>query len=404
MNSLSESKEFSAAPIRKRRVLNDYENLLSLGQIALNALIAWGVLQLLAFWKVGFIPPAYDVLSLSAVLLVWFIYRTRGVYRQSGGHLKGAIRIAKAWLVVLTILAIVGFATKTSTIFSREAIFIWSVSVFVLQVLAFSLVKFFAVRYHPRFHRIVPSVVVGTGETAQRLVTAVNSNSWMPYRIIGALKGLDTDSPEPVCGVRVQGTLKDLRAYIQAKNIKRVYLALSMRATDKIGAINLDLMDLNVDLIWIPDIASLNLLNYSVREVAGMPVIALTESPMSSSRVGMMMKRIMDIVISIIALIGLSPVLLWAAYKVKRSSPGPILFKQSRHGWDGKPFEVWKFRSMKVHTVNEGTVTQATKEDPRLTEFGRFIRRTSIDELPQLFNVLPGSMSLVRPPAACCGQ
>ncbi|NRP59894.1 sugar transferase [Marinobacterium sp. xm-d-564] len=98
-----------------------------------------------------------------------------------------------------------------------------------------------------------------------------------------------------------------------------------------------------------------------------------------------------------LALLALSPQLIWAAYKVKRSSPGPILFKQDRHGWDGKIIKVWKFRSMKLHTEEKGTITQAKANDDRVTSFGKFIRRTSIDELPQLFNVIQGTLSLVGP-------
>jgi putative colanic acid biosynthesis UDP-glucose lipid carrier transferase len=109
------------------------------------------------------------------------------------------------------------------------------------------------------------------------------------------------------------------------------------------------------------------------------------------------MKDVMDRTIAAIALLVLSPLMLWVAYKVKRSSPGPVFFKQDRHGWDGKVIKVWKFRSMKLHEEANGEVKQATKEDPRITEIGRLIRRTSIDELPQLINVLQGTMSLVGP-------
>ena len=108
-------------------------------------------------------------------------------------------------------------------------------------------------------------------------------------------------------------------------------------------------------------------------------------------------KLLISISEAILALLALLSLLIWVAYKVKQSSPGPILLKQDRHGWDGEIIKVWKFGSMKLHTEEKGTITQAKANDDRVTPFGKFIRRTSIDELPQLFNVIQGTLSLVGP-------
>ncbi|WP_372739244.1 exopolysaccharide biosynthesis polyprenyl glycosylphosphotransferase, partial [Neptunomonas sp.] len=147
---------------------------------------------------------------------------------------------------------------------------------------------------------------------------------------------------------------------------------------------------------WAPDIFALNLLNHSVREVAGVPLISLNESPLTSCRVSIVIKGIMDRVLALAGLLMLSPLLIAIAILVKRSSPGPVFFKQQRHGFDGQLIEIYKFRSMQLHNDAE-VVQQATKQDPRVTKVGKFIRKSSIDELPQLFNVLNGSMSLVGP-------
>lgn len=152
----------------------------------------------------------------------------------------------------------------------------------------------------------------------------------------------------------------------------------------------------NIDIIWVPDIFSLNLLNHSVREIAGLPLLSLSESPMS--REGkVFVKAVIDRSVAIIVLVLLSPLMAAIAAAIKYTSPGPVFFKQQRHGWDGRVIEVWKFRSMYVHQEDEGKVTQASRGDARVTPIGRFIRRSSIDELPQLFNVLNGTMSLVGP-------
>ena len=148
-------------------------------------------------------------------------------------------------------------------------------------------------------------------------------------------------------------------------------------------------------MVWIPDLQSLTLLNHSVSEIEGLPAIHLNESPHTAYPTAATTKALLDRAIALLAIFALSPLLLATAAAVKLSSPGPVLFKQKRHGWNGKIIKVWKFRSMRQH--NDAQVKQASREDPRITRVGRFIRRTSIDELPQLFNVLQGHMSLVGP-------
>jgi putative colanic acid biosynthesis UDP-glucose lipid carrier transferase len=145
----------------------------------------------------------------------------------------------------------------------------------------------------------------------------------------------------------------------------------------------------------VPDIYALKLLNHSVREVAGLPLIFLNESPITSTRTGIFFKDVMDKVLSFLLLLILFPFLVGVAVMIRVGSKGPAFFKQQRHGWDGKVFEIWKFRTMYIHDDND--VKQATRDDQRITPIGRFLRRTSIDELPQLFNVLSGEMSLVGP-------
>ncbi|MBO6226706.1 MAG: exopolysaccharide biosynthesis polyprenyl glycosylphosphotransferase, partial [Shewanella sp.] len=146
---------------------------------------------------------------------------------------------------------------------------------------------------------------------------------------------------------------------------------------------------------WIPNLDSMLLLNHSVSEVGGRPAIHLNESPLTSHPTAALSKALMERSLSLAAIICLSPILISVALAVKLSSPGPILFKQQRHGWNGKVIQVLKFRSMKVH--DDKDVQQASRNDSRVTAVGRFIRRTSLDELPQLFNVLHGDMALVGP-------
>jgi putative colanic acid biosynthesis UDP-glucose lipid carrier transferase len=132
-----------------------------------------------------------------------------------------------------------------------------------------------------------------------------------------------------------------------------------------------------------------------VREIAGIPVLTLSETPLTGTR--LLIKSLEDIVLSVLIAILIAPILLMVAVAIKLDSPGPVFFRQKRMGWNGKIFRIWKFRSMHVHQPENGVVQQAQKNDPRITRVGAFIRRTSLDELPQVFNVLAGEMSLVGP-------
>jgi putative colanic acid biosynthesis UDP-glucose lipid carrier transferase len=228
-------------------------------------------------------------------------------------------------------------------------------------------------------------------------VKSVNQNRWLPDSVVGIVD----DCPEArdrwdesLCSVL--GETSDIEAIVSNNRIRRVYIALPLQRSETLSDLYHTLLKCNIDVIWAPDIFSLPLLNHSSREVAGVPLLALSESPMAAES-RLIAKSAIDIVIASTMLLALSPLMIATAVAVKLSSPGPVLFRQKRHGWDGRIIEVWKFRSMKVHEEAGDSVTQASRHDARVTRVGRFIRRTSIDELPQLFNVLNGSMSLVGP-------
>ncbi|HEY3488101.1 MAG TPA: undecaprenyl-phosphate glucose phosphotransferase [Gammaproteobacteria bacterium] len=156
-----------------------------------------------------------------------------------------------------------------------------------------------------------------------------------------------------------------------------------------------ELRHATVDIRYVPDIFGFRLLNHSIVDIAGLPVLNLSVTPMDG--LNRCIKWLEDWVGASIILLLISPLLLIIAIGIKLSSPGPILFKQLRHGWDGRPIRVYKFRTMVCHTEDEGVITQASPNDKRVTKFGAFLRRTSLDELPQFFNVLQGRMSIVGP-------
>jgi len=168
-----------------------------------------------------------------------------------------------------------------------------------------------------------------------------------------------------------------------------------LKAEDRVKEILYDLRHSTATIRFVPGIFGFRLLNHSVTEVAGMAVLDLSATPMVG--LNRAVKAVEDRVLALLILVLVSPLMVFLALGVKLTSPGPVLFKQKRHGWDGNPIRVYKFRSMVVHCEEGGQVSQAQKSDARITPFGAFLRRTSLDELPQFFNVLQGRMSIVGP-------
>lgn len=357
---------------------------------------AMGILVLLlcalTLLKTGEIGTQYRIMALLVVLASVPVYSVVRVYHKQHGYLVGLGRLLVGWLVLLSGLTMAAFVTKTSESFSREVLLTWSVVGYVMQALLYLPLHHVSRSYHQKLQAARTSLIIGTGELAQNLADKLVRGRQEP--LVGLVAG--DDKPQPDNGLYpVIGNLAHLRDLIAQHEVRRLYIALPLTEAEQIEGLYFDLLDANVDVIWLPDLRSLMLLNHSVGDIEGMPAIHLNESPLTAYPTGALAKAVMDRSIALLAILALSPLLLVTALAVKLSSPGPVLFKQKRHGWNGQVIKVWKFRSMRLHDDNH--VQQATREDSRITTVGRFIRRTSIDELPQLFNVLQGHMSLVGP-------
>ncbi|MFV3384130.1 undecaprenyl-phosphate glucose phosphotransferase [Pseudomonas sp. NY15364] len=346
----------------------------------------------LAMIKTGEIDTQYRILALLTLLGSVPAYSLVGAYQKHHSHLAGLGRLLGGWLLLLAGLLVATFITKTSTLFSREVILTWGSLGFVLQACLYVPLHSFSRRYHKKLQASRTSLIIGTGELAQDLADKLVRQRREP--LVGLVASTELELPDNGL-YPIVGNLAHLRDLIATHNIRRLYIALPLSEAEQIEGLYVDLLDANVDVVWLPDLNSMMLLNHSAREIEGMPAIHLNESPLTSYPTAALTKALMDRAVALLAIIALSPVLLATAMAVKYSSPGPVLFKQKRHGWNGKVIKVWKFRSMRMH--DDAQVKQATREDPRITPVGRFIRRTSLDELPQLFNVLQGHMSLVGP-------
>lgn len=239
--------------------------------------------------------------------------------------------------------------------------------------------------------------IVGAGSLGKRLANNIVSNPWMGLDLLGFY---DDEISDAVYLDKKQGFMRirgDLQAVVEAARagyIDKVYITLPMGAEERIKWLLDQLSDSTASVYLIPNVFIFDLLHARSESINGLPSISIFDSPMDGA--SRLVKRIEDIALSVIILTIIALPMLIIALGVRLTSPGPALFRQKRYGMDGRPIEIWKFRSMTV-MENGGIVTQAKRNDARITPFGTFLRRTSLDELPQFINVLRGEMSIVGP-------
>jgi putative colanic acid biosynthesis UDP-glucose lipid carrier transferase len=239
-----------------------------------------------------------------------------------------------------------------------------------------------------------PALVIGAGTLGLKVATMLERRSAYGHDFYGYLEDRAPERCPPEVRSRLLGRLEDLPRLIQRAGIRDIYVTLPLGQQPRIMRLMAQLQDSAASVYYVPDVFGVNIIQGRMHNMDGVPVVGLLESPFVG--VNGLLKRASDIVLACLILLLIAPVLLLVALGVKRSSPGPIIFKQRRHGLDGEEIIVYKFRSMTTMD-NGATVQQATKHDPRITPFGAFIRRTSLDELPQFINVLQGRMSIVGP-------
>ncbi len=317
-----------------------------------------------------------------------------GVDRCKQDSFRAGINIASHWVAVLSILLLCGYATDSFHFFSQDVLLSWAILTPAMQwVMVTTSCRWLRLlSEQPEYRR--RSVVVGAGENGVRIAQALNSYSGCVHELVGYFDDRGHDRVHGEASAKMLGRVEDVVEHVKRHGIHNVYITLPLVAQPRVMELISRLQDTTTSVHYVPDFAGVNVIQGQLQDVDGIPVVSLLESPITGTN--HLVKRVTDIVLSSIILVMISPVLLAVAIGVKLSSPGPIIFKQRRTGLDGKEILVFKFRSM-ITQDNGPVVRQATKNDSRITPFGAFIRKTSLDELPQLFNVLLGTMSLVGP-------
>ncbi|KAI3595319.1 Undecaprenyl-phosphate galactosephosphotransferase [Cupriavidus necator H850] len=234
-------------------------------------------------------------------------------------------------------------------------------------------------------------LIVGYGRTGQEMYRRATASHATGFKISGIYAPEGEPTPE---GRRRITDSAQIPEFARDQGIDEIWLTLPMSEFRLMQEINFSLRNDFIDIKWMPSVLDFDLLNHNVGNFLGMPAVEMNRPPALGVRGTI--KAIFDRTFAALVLIALSPLFLIIGILIKRDSPGPVFFKQERLGMDGRVIHVYKFRSMKVH-AEHGTVTQATKGDSRITPIGAFLRRTSLDELPQFINVLKGEMSVVGP-------
>jgi len=238
--------------------------------------------------------------------------------------------------------------------------------------------------------------IVGCTEIGFQLARNIEKAPWSGLRTVGFFddRPAERRAALPRDVAACVGNVDELLRQAADGRVHMIYITLPLRAENRIKSVLRRLADTTASVYLVPDFYVYELLHSRWMNVGGLPAVSVFENPFYG--VDGMVKRIVDLVFGSLILAGAAPVMLGCALAVKLSSKGPVFFRQKRYGLDGRPIDVWKFRSMRV-CENGADVKQAVKGDSRITAVGAFLRKSSLDELPQLFNVLEGSMSLVGP-------
>jgi putative colanic acid biosynthesis UDP-glucose lipid carrier transferase len=298
------------------------------------------------------------------------------------------------WFLIAFILLFFGYASQYIENFPINVVLAWLVAAPATQLAAHFAARAYLKRSAGQEENQTRVIIVGCNEIGVQLADQFSGNPFLGVRCIGYF---DDRSPERITqlnGRPLLGQLKDLAAYVKDNRIDQIYLALPMASQPRILSLLDDLKDTTASVFFAPDIFVTDLIQGRMDYVAGVPVVAVCDTPFTG--INGLVKRVSDIALTCLILVLISPLLLAVAIGVKMTSPGPVLFRQRRYGLDGKEIVVYKFRSMTVQD-DGAVVLQATRNDQRITRFGGFLRRTSLDELPQFINVLQGRMSIVGP-------
>ena len=347
----------------------------------------------LSLWLVsagieGELLPPYLILA-----VIVFSITFPGTSRLQFSIKRLVFDVLYSWFWVTLLLLFLGFATGYIAEFSSQALITW-LWVAPLSQIGAHLALRASAPYLLMLQEPRRAIIVGLNEQGAALASRIHETRYSKIELSGFFDDRDQSRLNRAENSQLLGRLRELPDFVKEHRIQFIYLSLPMASQPRILHVLDELKDTTASIYFVPDMFVTDLIQGRSGTVCGTPVISVCESPFTGSNG--IIKRASDIVLSLLILTLISPLLLLIALAIKLDSPGPIIFKQRRYGLDGEEILVYKFRSMRVCEDGE-TIRQARKGDARITRIGAFLRKNSLDELPQFINVLQGRMSIVGP-------
>ena len=343
-------------------------------------------------------PMSDPLLALMIIVALLAILLFRGVSMndvdRSVGNWTLIVSVCGTWLLMIIILLALGYITNLSGTYPRKLLITWVLTTPFFLVLSEIGIKVVLSRVAYSSETARRVVIAGANDLGRTLAAKIQSSPHSGMRILGFFDDRRIDRLGELGNDRIVGTLKELPEYVKNIGAEIIFVALPIRNISRVSQLLDELHDTTASIYFVPDIFVFDLIQCRTGDIGGMPVVALCETPFFGSRG--VIKRVSDFSIAALALILLSPFLLAIAVGIKLTSRGPIIFRQRRYGLDGREIIVYKFRTMTVCEDGD-VIRQATRGDSRVTRFGAFLRKYSLDELPQFVNVLQGRMSVVGP-------
>ena len=390
-------------------MIKDHQQEFNQFQVILDAIviiISYGLAWLLMIN--GFVPTRGDPLRsefylmallivIPVYLLLYAVFQLYTPKRVQGRRLEFA-NICKANAIGLLMFTLVLYLISKNPFwynFSRPMVLYFFVINIVMETVERNLIRMVLRSMRARGYNLKHILLVGYSRAAEGYIDRVKQNPEWGYHIAGILDDQKALGEE-YKGIRVLGKIQDLQSILDMNVLDEIAITLSIDQFSNLGAIVAVCEKSGVHTKFIPDYNNIIPTRPYMEDLLGLPVIHIRHVPLTNG-LNKFMKRTVDIFGAIVAIILFSPVMLVTAILVKVTSPGPVIFCQERVGLHNRPFKMYKFRSMEVQAPSDEKSKWTTPHDPRVTPVGRFIRKTSIDEMPQFFNVLKGDMSLVGP-------
>jgi len=375
----------------------DFPYILLVALRRVSAAVVTVALLRVIMWTFGVkMDESYLALTIIAALMVLMLFSGKG---PSTDVLPPrlwniSVSVVSRWFILIAALLMYGYATKTSSIFSRRVLLTWFIVTPPLLVLAQLFIDLLIARMLLSTGNTRRVAIAGANDLGQKLASKIQSSPYLGMKIEGffddrSAERLTSDSTLPLLG-----KLHQLPSYVREHGIDLIFVVLPIRNIQRVTDLLDQLQDTTASIYFVPDVFVFDLIQCRTSDIDGLPIVALCETPFQGVRGAI--KAFSDYAMASTILLLASPLMIAIAFTIKLTSPGSIIFTQRRYGLDGREIVIYKYRTMTV-SEDSDSIRQVTRDDERVTKLGAFLRRTSLDELPQFINVLQGRMSVVGP-------